>query len=196
MAVTTGWRGKMKYGSRKAHVPLINLRLILVSGKTKEFVFSPVDSAGDIAIHVYDNWPEADWASEMVSRAEILRLIYQGRFLHSSVTLGALGLPMGRTTKYDGVNLTYPFSVSFFLPINPIKGKKVKVAQAVVVHHLAAYCNGSACEGNAHTRAAMGASERGDTVPGDGLQCVQCRSQDTMSPRTKSCDVFKRNLTN
>ncbi|KAL0879370.1 hypothetical protein ABMA27_003136 [Loxostege sticticalis] len=76
----------------------INLRLILVSGKTKEFVFSPVDSAGDIAIHVYDNWPEADWASECVSRAEILRLIYQGRFLHSSVTLGALGLPLGRTT--------------------------------------------------------------------------------------------------
>lgn len=36
----------------------INLRLILVSGKTKEFVFNPVDSAGDIAIHVYDNWPE------------------------------------------------------------------------------------------------------------------------------------------
>ncbi|PZC81039.1 hypothetical protein B5X24_HaOG213561 [Helicoverpa armigera] len=77
---------------------LINLRLILVSGKTKEFVFSPVDSAGDIAIHVYDNWPEADWATECVSRAEILRLIYQGRFLHSSVTLGALGLPLGRTT--------------------------------------------------------------------------------------------------
>ncbi|KAI8441028.1 hypothetical protein MSG28_009301, partial [Choristoneura fumiferana] len=50
----------------------INLRLILVSGKTKEFVFSPVDSAGDIAIH--------------------------GRFLHSSVTLGALGLQLGRTT--------------------------------------------------------------------------------------------------
>lgn len=40
----------------------------------------------------------ADWASELVSRAEILRLIYQGRFLHSSVTLGALGLPLGRTT--------------------------------------------------------------------------------------------------
>lgn len=40
----------------------------------------------------------ADWASECVSRAEILRLIYQGRFLHSSVTLGALGLPLGRTT--------------------------------------------------------------------------------------------------
>ncbi|CAH0719197.1 unnamed protein product, partial [Brenthis ino] len=92
--------GKMKYGRRSARFPLalINLRLILVSGKTKEFVFSPVDSAGDIAVHVFDNWPEADWATECVSRAEILRLIYQGRFLHSSVTLGALGLPLGRTT--------------------------------------------------------------------------------------------------
>ncbi|XP_077299409.1 ubiquitin like 3 [Arctopsyche grandis] len=75
----------------------INLRLILVSGKTKEFIFSPVDSAGDIAVHVYENWSEADWEAEAVSRAEILRLIYQGRFLHSSVTLGALGLPPGRT---------------------------------------------------------------------------------------------------
>lgn len=38
----------------------INLRLILVSGKTKEFIFSPVDSAGDIAVHVYENWPEGN----------------------------------------------------------------------------------------------------------------------------------------
>lgn len=36
----------------------INLRLILVSGKTKEFLFSPSESAGDIAQHVFENWPE------------------------------------------------------------------------------------------------------------------------------------------
>lgn len=36
----------------------INLKLILVSGKTKEFLFSPSDSAADIARHVYDHWPE------------------------------------------------------------------------------------------------------------------------------------------
>ncbi|EDX16296.1 mastermind-like domain-containing protein 1 [Drosophila simulans] len=75
----------------------INLRLILVSGKTKEFIFSPSDSAGDIAQTVFDNWPE-DWTHETVSKAEILRLIYQGRFLHCNVTLGALGLPLGKTT--------------------------------------------------------------------------------------------------
>lgn len=39
-----------------------------------------------------------DWCQEAVSKAEILRLIYQGRFLHSNVTLGALGLPFGKTT--------------------------------------------------------------------------------------------------
>lgn len=33
-----------------------------------------------------------------MAKAEILRLIYQGRFLHSNVTLGALGLPTGKTT--------------------------------------------------------------------------------------------------
>jgi len=75
----------------------INLRLILVSGKTKEFLFSPNESAGDIATHVFDCWPE-EWTEEAVSKAEILRLIYQGRFLHSNVTLGALGLPLGKTT--------------------------------------------------------------------------------------------------
>ncbi|XP_017110927.1 BEACH domain-containing protein lvsD [Drosophila elegans] len=75
----------------------INLRLILVSGKTKEFIFSPSDSAGDIAQTVFDNWPE-DWTHETVAKAEILRLIYQGRFLHCNVTLGALGLPLGKTT--------------------------------------------------------------------------------------------------
>lgn len=39
-----------------------------------------------------------EWNDEGVSRAEILRLIYQGRFLHGNVTLGALGLPPGRTS--------------------------------------------------------------------------------------------------
>lgn len=39
-----------------------------------------------------------DWSQEAVSKAEILRLIYQGRFLHCNVTLGALGLPLGKTT--------------------------------------------------------------------------------------------------
>ncbi|RWS21537.1 hypothetical protein B4U80_08125 [Leptotrombidium deliense] len=38
----------------------INLRLILVSGKSKDFLFSPSDSAADIAQHVFDHWPQ-DW---------------------------------------------------------------------------------------------------------------------------------------
>ena len=40
----------------------------------------------------------ADWNEEAVSSAEILRMIYQGRFLHGNVTLAALGLPTGKTT--------------------------------------------------------------------------------------------------
>jgi len=83
-------------GSRNIPQDKINLRLILVSGKTKEFLFSPSESAGDIAQFVFDNWPQ-EWIDESVSKAEILRLIYQGRFLHGNVTLGALGLPAGKT---------------------------------------------------------------------------------------------------
>uniref|UniRef100_A0A8C0VU30 Ubiquitin-like protein 3 n=1 Tax=Cyanistes caeruleus TaxID=156563 RepID=A0A8C0VU30_CYACU len=90
-----------KVSFKKAHnqqtSTKINLRLILVSGKTKEFLFSPNDSAADIAKHVYDNWP-MDWEEEQVSSPNILRLIYQGRFLHGNVTLGALKLPFGKTT--------------------------------------------------------------------------------------------------
>ncbi|KAG2456687.1 UBL3 protein, partial [Polypterus senegalus] len=79
-------------GSDGFTVLKINLRLILVSGKTKEFLFSPNDSAADIAKHVYDNWP-MDWEEEQVSSPNILRLIYQGRFLHGNVTLGGIVLP-------------------------------------------------------------------------------------------------------
>ncbi|KAI5105174.1 ubiquitin-like 3b [Silurus meridionalis] len=75
----------------------VSLRLILVSGKTQDFTFSPNDSATDIARHVFENWP-AGWEEEQVSSPSILRLIFQGRFLHGNVTLGALKLPPGRTT--------------------------------------------------------------------------------------------------
>jgi len=83
-------------GSSKVPQDKINLRLILVSGKTREYLFSPSESAGDIAGYVFDNWPE-EWREEEVAKAEILRLIYQGRFLHGNVTLSALGLPTGKT---------------------------------------------------------------------------------------------------
>uniref|UniRef100_A0A9J7YYK7 Ubiquitin-like 3b n=1 Tax=Cyprinus carpio carpio TaxID=630221 RepID=A0A9J7YYK7_CYPCA len=68
----------------------VNLRLILVSGKTQDFIFSPNDSATEIARHVFENWP-AGWEEESVSSPSILRLIFQGRFLHGNVTLGAYG---------------------------------------------------------------------------------------------------------
>lgn len=84
-------------GSKQIPSDKINLRLILVSGKTREFLFSPNASAAEITQHVYDNWPE-DWVDEQLPASNILRLIYQGRFLHGNVTLGALQLPLGKTT--------------------------------------------------------------------------------------------------
>lgn len=84
-------------GSRSVPADKINLRLILVSGKTREFLFVPSDSAADITDYVYNNWP-SEWGSEKLPDTNILRLIYQGRFLHGNVTLGALQLPLGKTT--------------------------------------------------------------------------------------------------
>ena len=95
----------------------VNLKLILVSGKTAEFEFGPSTTASDVAKHVFENWPDGErlastlpfstrsslssleWGNEqIVDRYEVLRLIYQGRFLHGNVTLGALRLQQGKTT--------------------------------------------------------------------------------------------------
>ncbi|CAH3127095.1 unnamed protein product [Porites evermanni] len=69
----------------------ICLRLILVSGKTHEFIFSPSDTVYYITQHVYENWPE-DWKDEAVSSHNILKLIYHGRFLHGNVSLAGKSL--------------------------------------------------------------------------------------------------------
>lgn len=74
----------------------IRLKLILVSGKTHEYFFTPSDTAADIGKYVFDHWPE-HW-DEKVDNHRILRLIYQGRFLHGNVSLGALKLQTGRLT--------------------------------------------------------------------------------------------------
>ncbi|UJR15560.1 hypothetical protein I4U23_002499 [Adineta vaga] len=85
-------------GSKSSPSDIINLKLILVSGKTAEFQFRPTTTASDVAKHIFENWP-ADWCNEQrVDRFEVLRLIYQGRFLHGNVTLGALRLQQGKTT--------------------------------------------------------------------------------------------------
>ncbi|TKR77971.1 hypothetical protein L596_018853 [Steinernema carpocapsae] len=75
----------------------INLKLILVSGRTKEWLFEPSTSAHDVTQYVFDNWP-AEWEEERVEASNLLKLIYHGRFLHGSVTLNALGLPPGKVS--------------------------------------------------------------------------------------------------
>ncbi|XP_003366363.1 conserved hypothetical protein [Trichinella spiralis] len=64
----------------------INLRLILVCGKTCDFLFDSSFSASDVAQYVFDHWPD-DWEEERVQSASLLKLIYHGRFLHGNVTL-------------------------------------------------------------------------------------------------------------
>ena len=45
-----------------------------------------IDPATEIANFVFEHWP-VDWQATKVNRAEVLRFIYQGRFLHENVTL-------------------------------------------------------------------------------------------------------------
>jgi len=72
---------------------LVYLTLILVdSGKSHEFRISPKLSVTEITRHVWKNWPET-WAEERVERPDILRLIFQGRFLHDDMTLDRVRLP-------------------------------------------------------------------------------------------------------
>ncbi|CAJ0943023.1 unnamed protein product, partial [Mesorhabditis belari] len=75
----------------------VTLKLILVSGRTREFSFSPSISAAEVTQFVFDHWPQ-EWEEESVDSASLLKLIYHGRFLHGSVTLSALALPPGKTT--------------------------------------------------------------------------------------------------
>uniref|UniRef100_A0A8R1Y0B8 Rad60-SLD_2 domain-containing protein n=1 Tax=Onchocerca volvulus TaxID=6282 RepID=A0A8R1Y0B8_ONCVO len=95
MAVpSTSAAGKLDHNL--PNVGAINLRLILVSGKTKEFQLAPHFSALDVTQYVFDHWPD-EWKDERVNSSSMLKLIYHGRFLHGSVTLGALSLPVGKT---------------------------------------------------------------------------------------------------
>ncbi|KAK3744004.1 hypothetical protein QZH41_010813 [Actinostola sp. cb2023] len=55
----------------------------------------------------------SNWKAETVSSHNILKLIYQGRFLHGNVTLGALHLSLGKRTTMHLVareNLPEPAS--------------------------------------------------------------------------------------
>lgn len=58
----------------------INLRLILVSGKTKEFLFSPSDSAGDIAQTVFDSWPEGKFTLLCIFMKYYLNMCYSWQY--------------------------------------------------------------------------------------------------------------------
>lgn len=55
----------------------VNLRLILVSGKTQDFIFSPNDSATDIARHVFENWPAGMfyWLYWYISEIKLLYIL-------------------------------------------------------------------------------------------------------------------------
>ncbi|PIC38480.1 hypothetical protein B9Z55_010481 [Caenorhabditis nigoni] len=100
------------------------LRLILVSGKTHEFEFSPLTSAHDVTQMVFDQWPD-EWYEDKVQSAQMLKLIYHGRFLHGSVTLHALQLMPGKTTVMHLVtreNLPEPNSSGWFYSLVHLTG--------------------------------------------------------------------------
>lgn len=86
-------------GSKNIPLDKVNLKLIYVAGSDqagKEFLVSPNLSASEIALHVFENWPQ-EWQANKVNKAQVLRLIYQGRFLHENVTLNSLNIQAGRT---------------------------------------------------------------------------------------------------
>ena len=60
----------------------VNLRLILVSGKTKDFQFAPTESAMDIAKYVFDNWPEGEYVF-LLGITNILALFWRFSSINS-----------------------------------------------------------------------------------------------------------------
>ncbi|KAF7639577.1 Rad60-SLD_2 domain-containing protein [Meloidogyne graminicola] len=90
-----GGGGNVSNGEKTDKIPL---KLILVSGRTHEFKnFTAATTAGELINYVFEHWPE-EWEEERVTSAQMLKLIFHGRFIHGSVTLGALHLPSGTST--------------------------------------------------------------------------------------------------
>ena len=71
----------------------VNLRLLLVDGKSHDFLFPLTASSSEISDHVFHNWPE-EWNGDILKpdRPEILRLIFRGRFLHNTTTLSGINI--------------------------------------------------------------------------------------------------------
>lgn len=93
--------GQIEAGSRSPRsIPndSIILKLMIVTGDSAEFIFSLKTPASTISEHIWNNWPKNWPDSQKTTKAETLRLIYQGRFLHGNVTLGALKLIAKATT--------------------------------------------------------------------------------------------------
>jgi len=92
-------RQKSKSGHGSVPKDKVALKLILASGKSSEFIFPHFASVGEVTEFVYKNWPE-EWLEEKesITSHHILRLIYQGRFLHENVTFTALNLAPGKRT--------------------------------------------------------------------------------------------------
>merc|ERR1712226_1600481 len=86
--------GQVKTGTNPALIAndSIILRLLIVTNDNAEFVFSLKTPASVISEHIWSNWPKNWPEAQKTARSETLRLIYQGRFLHGNVTLGALRL--------------------------------------------------------------------------------------------------------
>ena len=55
----------------------------MVSGKTADFVFKNTTSAGDVAEHVYNNWPEGTTFPVFINLANVLLQLLFGLKLYS-----------------------------------------------------------------------------------------------------------------
>lgn len=99
MMPTSFFMGRIKSGVLAKDIPndSIILKLMIVTGDNAEFIFSLKTPASTISEYVWNNWPDHWPESQKTQRSETLRLIYQGRFLHGNVTLGALRLAPKRT---------------------------------------------------------------------------------------------------
>ena len=92
-----------------AFLSQVNLRLILVSGKTEDFTFSPNDSATDIAKHVFDNWP-AGKSTPVLGLREVDSQSYQ--CFH---TTGNLRLFLALILAIPSLNIVLLYIVGFIL---------------------------------------------------------------------------------
>ena len=91
---------------------LVNLRLLLLSGRKTDILVLPTESIEAVRSKVLSNWPP-EWDDERPKSTAAIRILYRGRFLEGGATIacefGAFQGVSGSVGRITDASLWKPF---------------------------------------------------------------------------------------